>query len=139
MPQLNVSICKMPMLASWNARFCSQHVQRAVQAQNAVIVHQVAECEKAIDVARSFAAAVRERQEEAGREMDTLEMDIAGRISRQSGPTSDMYELPDGSFECVLRNGEAVKPWCWLQGGHVIKHQTAMIIADSAHNQSCQR
>lgn len=91
MPQLNVSFDKLPMLASWNARFCSQHVQRAAQARSAAVVHQVTECEKAIDVLRSFAAAVRERQKEADRAIDTLEMDMAGRISRQLGPAGDMY------------------------------------------------
>lgn len=138
-PQLNVRYGKLQMMANWGSRYCEHHMQDPLIHQSIPILRSFEECEAAIGVARAEINANQELASQHEKDLEEMEMDIAGRITRLSGPGGEMYEVSDGSLECVLRNGETVRPCCWIQGGRVIRHQTSMIVSEHTHSLNCTR
>lgn len=136
-PQLNVRYGKLKMLANWGARYCEHHANDPLHNHDTPILNTYEECDVAIGVAKAESDASKDLAEQHEKELEEMEMDIAGRITRLSGPAGEMYELPGGVLECVLRNGETIRPCCWIQGGRIIRHPTSMIVSEHTHSLNC--
>lgn len=76
----------------------------------------------------------RQREAYARQEQETLEK--YGRILRLSGSQGRLYQLADGSYLCVMRDGSEVKPCCPREGGRIIKNQIRGRVM-SGHTDGC--
>lgn len=135
--QFNVSALPELYYVITRSAYCGKHIAKVAQKRGMAIYDTSEEI-------RAFIGAAREKRDrefaemaEKVREMRRQEMQERGRVLVLSGYEGRMYELPDGSFLCVLNDGKEIKPCCWNWGVHLIKHNPGKLYHFPAHAPHC--
>lgn len=124
--------------ACWKSSYCAECVDRPAKRRNMEVVNDETRLRQIYQDLWDAQRQAHELQRQEHAKQKAATMAEFGKVLAMSGFKGRMFEMPDGSLRCEMRDGTAIVPCCWLEGSRIIDNRIRDKNA-SGHNANCTR